>query len=182
MTKELSASEKAFNQAKTQFVNLSQRITKALTRERNRFARQLKKANARSKKIRAQIDTKRERLTKTAGGKAAATIKAQIKELRQVLAEARDKTRGIRSELAAVRADLASAGDHLSRASHVDKAMAALEKQWVRAARSKAKKKPAAGKKAAAKKKAVAKKKPAAKKRPVAQKRPVAKKKAAVKK
>ena len=170
MTKELSASEKAFKQAKTQFVNLSQRITKALTRERKRFARQLTKANARSKKIRAQIDTKRERLTKTAGGKAAATIKAQIKELRQVLAEARDKTRGIRSELAAVRAGLASAGDHLSRALHVDKAMAALEKQWARAARSKAKKKPAAGKKAAAKKK------------PAAKKRPVAKKKAAVKK
>ena len=170
MTKELSASEKAFNQAKKQYVNLSQRTTKALTRERNRLARQLKIANARSKKIRAQIDTKRERLTKTARDKTAAAIKAQIKELRQVLAEARDKTRGMRSELAAVRADLASAGDHLSRALHVDKAMAALEKQWARAARSKAKKKPVA------KKKAVAKKKSAAKKRPVA------KKKAAVKK
>ena len=176
MTKELSASEKAFNQAKKQFVNLSQRTTKALTRERNRLARQLKKANARSKKIRAQIDTKRERLTKTAGDKTAATIKAQIKELRQVLAEARDNTRGIRSELAAVRADLASAGDHLSRALHVDKAMTALEKQWARAARSKAKKRPVA------KKKAAAKKKPAAKKRSVAKKRPVANKKAVVNK
>ena len=164
MTKELSASEKAFKQAKTQFVNLSQRITKALTRERNRLARQLKKANARSKKIRAQIDTKRERLTKTAGGKATATIKAQIKELRQVLAEARDKTRGIRSELAAVGADLASAWDHLSRALHVDKAMAALEKQWARAERSKAKKKPASKKKAATKKKPASKKKAAVKK------------------
>jgi colicin import membrane protein len=163
MTKELSASEKAFNQARKQFVNLSQRTTRALTRERNLLARQLKKANARSKKIRAQIDTKRERLTKTAGDKAAATTKAQIKKLRQVLAEARDDTRGIRSELAAVRADLASAADHLLRALHVDKAMVALEKQWARAARGKGKKKPAARKKAVAKKKPTAKKKSAVK-------------------
>ena len=157
MTQELSASEKAFNQAKKQFVTLSQRTTKALTRKRDQLARQLKKANARTKKIRAQIDTRRERLTKTATAKAAATIKAQIKQLRQVLAEAREKTRGIRSELAAARVDLASARDHLSRALHVDKAMAALEKQWARPARRKAKKKPAAKKKAAVKKKAAAK-------------------------
>ncbi len=151
MTQELSASEKAFNRAKKQFVTLSRRTTKALTRERNRLARQLKKANARTKRFRAQIDTRRERLTKTATDKAAATIKAQIKALRQELAEARETTRGIRSELAAVRADLASARDHLSRALHVDKAMAALEKQWARATRRKAKKKPATKRKAAAK-------------------------------
>jgi hypothetical protein len=164
MTKEVSASEKAFNQAKKQFVNLAQRTARALTRERNQLARQLKKANARSKKIRAQIDTKRERLTKIAGDKAAATIKTQVKELRQVLAGARDKTRGIRSELAAVRADLASAGDHLSRALHVDKAMARLEKQWARAERSKAKKKTTSKKKSVTKKKPAAKKKAAVKK------------------
>ena len=129
MTKELSAAEKAFDQARKKFVTLSQRTTKTLTRERDRLARQLKQANARTRKIREQIDIRRERLTRAKTDKAAAAIKAQIKKLRQTLPEVRETARGIRSELAGVREQLANARDHLSRALHVDKAMTALAQQ-----------------------------------------------------
>ena len=180
MTRELSAAEKAFNQAKRQFVVLSKRTAKALNSERARLARQLKSANARGKKIRAQLDRKREALGNAASAKATATIKAQMKELRERLATAREESKETRSELAAVRADLASARDHLGRALHVDKAMTVLEKQWAKVAQRKGKKKATRKKKAAAKKKPAAKKRAAGKKA-AAKRKPAARKKAATK-
>jgi hypothetical protein len=188
MTRELSAAEKAFNQAKRQFVVLSKRTAKALNSERERLGRQLKSANARGKKIRAQLDRKREALSKAVSASATATIKTQMKELRERLAAVREESKETRSELAAVRADLASARDHLGRALHVDKAMTVLEKQWAKVAQRKGKekaareKKAAAKKKPAAKKRATAKKKTGAGKKAAAKRKPAARKKAATKK
>jgi predicted nucleic acid-binding Zn-ribbon protein len=140
MTRELSAAEKAFNKAKKEFVALSQRTAKALNRERVTLAKQLKRANARARKLREQIKVKQERLAATTHDTVSHTLDEQIANLKTHLAEAREQAKVSRAELADVRTDLASARDHLERALHIDNAMAALEKRWAKAMHKKAKK------------------------------------------
>lgn len=141
MTKALSEAEKFFDRAKKKFVTLSERTTKALTRERDRLLRRIKATNARGKRLALQIKTKTERLSKATTAKTTKTLKQQIAALKKLRAEAREEAKNLRAELAAVRADLASARQHLSRALHADKAMEAFQKQREKVSKRVAKKK-----------------------------------------
>ena len=89
--------------------------------------------------LREQIKNKAERLSKATTKKAKDTVKKQISALKKLRAQAREEGRDLRTELAAVRADLANARQHLSRALHMDKALAAFESQRQKAAKSIAK-------------------------------------------
>ena len=169
MTKELSAAEKAFQKSKAEFLALSHRTTKILTRERAALQRQIKRVNAQAKKLGGQIDAKRQRLAKTTSDKVRKTQRAQIAKLKVLRSDLRQEAADARVELASVRDDLASARHHLARALHIDKAIAGLERQWAKVTNR--------GKKKAAKKR-TAKKRTATRKRTAAKKRPAARKKA----
>ena len=143
MTKALRETEKVFNKAKKQLLTLSERTFKAQTRERARLLRKIRAASARSKRLAAQVKTKSERLSNATTEKTAKALKKQIADLKELRTEVRAEAKDMRAELAAVRVDLASARQHLSRALHVDKAMAAFEKQRENAAKRVARRKKA---------------------------------------
>lgn len=174
MPKELTEAEKALHEARRRFVELSVLMTKSLTTERKRLARQIAPLNARVKRLSGQIAAKTERLSATTLDRTRETLNKQLAELKALRDSTREDTRGMRAELALVRTDLASARDHFARALHIDKALARLEQQWEKATHRKAKKKTVRRKKTAK----VAAKKRTAKKR-TAKKR-TAKKAAAV--
>jgi uncharacterized phage infection (PIP) family protein YhgE len=133
MPRALREADQAFNQALKQFVTLCERTARTLTRERDRLSRQLKAASARGKRLVVQAQTKAERLSKATTEQATDMLKKQIAELKELRAEAREEAKEIRAKLAGVRVDLASARQHLSRALHADKAMAAFEQQFEKA-------------------------------------------------
>ena len=160
MSKDIAAKQTALRQAKRELVTLTDRTTKALTRERNRLTRELKRANARVKRTRVQLRKKADRLARSTKATVGRELKGQIGKLEKMLEAAQAEANTLRKDLVPVRKKLADARSHLSHALHLDKAMATLEKELAKALGKKPK-----GNKAATKKKAVTKKKKTTKKK-----------------
>jgi hypothetical protein len=135
MPKALQAANKALGQAQKQFLTLCKRSAKTLTRERDSLARRARSARARNKRALVQLQAKAVRLSKTTSKKAAKVLKKKIADLQNLRVEARAEAKDIRGHLAKVRVDLVSARQHLSRALHTDKALAAFERQFAKVAK-----------------------------------------------
>jgi adenylate kinase len=163
MTKELVQQQSALEQARKRLLALANRTTKALDSQRKRLTRDIERANKRAARARDQIVIKTERLTKTTKGQIERRIKKEIADLKETRAAALAEAKVTRAELTKVREDLVSAKDHLSRALHIDKAFAAVDKKLSGLRKKKASKKKVVKKKVARKKvskKKVAKKAP----------------------
>jgi hypothetical protein len=154
MDRQLTEIEKAFHDARLELINAAQRTYEGLRRELDkltaRAAKTAERVNELGKRLQEQAQT-----AVTEGSKAAST---QAKRMERALADARKELDAVSKDQQWLKHEAARAYDYLRRVSGIDKAVAAVEKEW-------AKRTGATGRKSAARK-ATARRKPAAKKRP----------------
>jgi colicin import membrane protein len=177
MTDQLAQFEKAYKNARLEFTRNAKKTETELKRQLNAARRKATTARNRFDKATAGFEKAFERKTKT--GTAAA--KKQFKKVDKLLKDARDELQITEQDKRRINQMVRDARAYFIRATHTEKAVARLEREWGKRFGTKKKKAPAPKKAAVAKKKAPAKKKAAAKKKTSSRKK-VAKKKAPAKK
>jgi colicin import membrane protein len=178
MTDQLAQFEKAYKNARLEFTRNAKKTETELKRQLNAARRKATTARNRFDKATAGFEKALERKTKT--GTAAA--KKQFKKVDKLLKDARDELQITEQDKRRINQMVRDARAYFIRATHTEKAVARLEREWAKRFGTKKKKAPARKKAAVAKKKAPAKKKSVAKKKAPARKKSAAKKKPAAKK
>jgi len=134
MTKQVASAERLFLKARKDFLTLASHTSRSLTREAKRLGRDLKRANARVAKLRAQQTKRAERMASAAGVAARRKLKTQVKKLTRGLDDAAAEANRLREHLRPVQTQLKVARVYLQHATGIDKLLARVESDWDAAA------------------------------------------------
>jgi len=135
MTKEVALAERLFLKARKDFVKLATRTSRTLTREARRLGRDLKRANVRVAKLRADQTKRAEKLAKAAGASARRKLKTQVRKIGRGLDDAVAEAKNLRDLMRPVRDQVNSARNFMQHATGVDKLIARVEADWETAGR-----------------------------------------------
>lgn len=158
MPSKLSEVEKSFNAARNELLSAARKADADLTTQLTKLDRQLKTANAKTKKLVGQLDAAQKQFKQTNNIASA----RKLEKFKTDLIDSRAEARVLRERVKPLKEDKAEALGLLRKAKAIDGAIAKTEKAWSRKKTGKTRAKRSTKKKAVTKK--TASKKPVTKK------------------
>ena len=128
MDRQLSEIEKAFQDARQELISAAQRTYEGLRRELDKLTVRANKTAERVNDLARRLQDQAQKAV-TEGSKAAAT---QAKRIERMLTDARKELDAVTKDQKWLRHEATKAYDYFRRVSGIDKAVAAVEKEWAK--------------------------------------------------